>query len=471
MSKKDYKKIAQITRGKLSYWEKRKLEKLSILEAISDENIKRIDKAIDKAIANIEYEIKDLYIKYAEDNKLSYAATLKYLRNDERKEFQMGLKEYIDKAIDPEYESKYYKDLYSVSTRVRVKRLEALKANIRKEVAKVESELLSQNVYSDLYKESLQYEQYSLEQFTGMQLNFEKPNPNIIKELLLNPWSGKNYSQKVWGNTDKLIESIEEVLTKGLIQGKSVNAMTKELKHRVYGNGTTKNTEFVVRRLVQTEGAHIIEEATSQMYSDLGVEEYEISATLDLKTSKICQGMDLKRFKLKDKVIGVNYPPFHPFCRTTTIPVSKFDDIPSTRIAKDADGNTITVPKMSYEDWKKNTFKGGYKYTKNGTIIPTHIITTGGSNNLREEAFKVKEFRKTLKSGEVVYDRTFFDYKGRLSSQVHSSDHQNRKQHPYGKNGEHGHTYKWDDNDNYLGRETRELTDQERKENKDILDS
>lgn len=352
--KKKLKQIAKENRKrKLTYWEKRNIEKLSALESLTYKNIKRIEKAIDRAIANIEYEIKDLYINYAEKNKMSYAQSLIYLTNNQRKEFQMGLNEYIKKAKDTANHSKYYKDLYSVSTRVRVSRLEALKANIKKEVAKVEEEMLSQEMFTELYTEASQYNQYSLEQFTGVKLIFDKPNKNIIKELMLNPWSGKNYSQKVWGHTDKLKDNIEEVLTRGLIQGKSVPNMVKELHYKIYGNTETKKTVSDVKRLVRTEGAYIIEQATAHMYNELGVEEYEISATLDLKTSEKCRELDMKKFKFKDMTVGVNYPPFHANCRTSTVPVSKFDDIPRQRIAKDKNGKTIYINKMSYEEWKR----------------------------------------------------------------------------------------------------------------------
>lgn len=336
----------------LTYWEKRNIDKISILEAVTDSNIKRIDKAIDRAIANIEYEIKDLYINYAEKNKMSYAQSLIYLTNGQRKEFQMSLNEYIRKAKDTANHSKYYKDLFSISTRVRVSRLEALKANIKKEVAKVEEEMLSQNMYAELYNSSYQYNQYCLEQFTGIKLIFDKPNKNIIKELLIHPWDGKNYSERVWGHTDKLKDNIEEVLTRGLIQGKSVPNMVKELHYKIYGNGETKKTLSDVKRLIRTEGAYIIEQATAHMYNDLGVEEYEISATLDLKTSDKCKELDMKRFKFKDIVVGVNYPPFHAHCRTSTSPVSKWDDIPGRRIAKDKNGKTIYVNKMNYSEWE-----------------------------------------------------------------------------------------------------------------------
>ena len=49
-----------------------------------------------------------------------------------------------------------------------------------------------------------------------------------------------------------------------------------------------------------------------------------------------------------------------------------------------------------------------------------------------------------------------------------NNDHGNRKQHPFGKNGEHAHDIIWKDG-KIAERRIRELTDQEREENADIL--
>jgi len=51
---------------------------------------------------------------------------------------------------------------------------------------------------------------------------------------------------------------------------------------------------------------------------------YSEKRHIDNKTSEICQQMDGKHFKMSDFQAGVTAPPFHPWCRTTT--VLYFDD-------------------------------------------------------------------------------------------------------------------------------------------------
>ncbi|MEG2323494.1 MAG: hypothetical protein RSB80_03930 [Anaerovoracaceae bacterium] len=62
---------------------------------------------------------------------------------------------------------------------------------------------------------------------------------------------------------------------------------------------------------------------------------------------------------VKDFAEGVTAPPFHPRCRTTTMPAVDDEWMEgTTRIARGADGKTYSVPAdMKYEDWKKKFAK------------------------------------------------------------------------------------------------------------------
>jgi hypothetical protein len=66
-------------------------------------------------------------------------------------------------------------------------------------------------------------------------------------------------------------------------------------------------------------------------------------------------------------------------------------------------------------------------------------------------------------------DRNYMGGDGKQSKQVSNHNHGNPKKHPYGNNGEHAHDYVYDEHGNLIDRPVRELTDEERKENADIL--
>ena len=133
-----------------------------------------------------------------------------------------------------------------------------------------------------------------------------------------------------------------------IIQGQG----SKEVSKRVAEKMNTSLSNAV--RLVHTEHGYVMEQATQKAYIECDVDKYEILATLDKRTSEICQRLDGEVVNVKDAVVGVNMPPFHwhPFCRTTTIPY--IEDDYSTRFARDKEGKAIEVrSSMKYKQWKK----------------------------------------------------------------------------------------------------------------------
>ena len=72
----------------------------------------------------------------------------------------------------------------------------------------------------------------------------------------------------------------------------------------------------------------------------------------------------------------------------------------------------------------------------------------------------------TKKKGGI--ERNYYDQNGRQYKQVSNNNHGNAKMHLYGKNGEHAHDYVYEEG-KLIDRPTRELTEDERKENEDIL--
>lgn len=65
--------------------------------------------------------------------------------------------------------------------------------------------------------------------------------------------------------------------------------------------------------------------------------------------------------------------------------------------------------------------------------------------------------------------RTFYGDTGWKKIELHTTNHGNPKQHPYGENGEHIETYEWNSDGTLKNLQRRNLTDEERKENEDIL--
>lgn len=117
------------------------------------------------------------------------------------------------------------------------------------------------------------------------------------------------------------------------------------------------------QRIVRTESAFFSAAGDRDAYQSLGVKKFQILATLDTRTSEICQEMDQQVFDFKDYEIGVTAPPFHPNCRSTTVPYFADMEEIGERAARDITGKTVTVcGDMGYQEWYNEFIENGNMY-------------------------------------------------------------------------------------------------------------
>ncbi len=338
------------------YWDGRSAQRILDAERLYNDFEKRMIAAVHSALEGINGEITKLYAKYAKDNKMDYADALKYLTNNELKEFKRDVWWYIEKAKDKDYRTDNKSYLQALSTRARVKRLEALGANILMESEKLYNELESSSkaMLGKVYEETYYKTAFDTFQGVGFGIEFSKANKRAVQSLLEYPWNGKNYSDNIWDKQKDLAGELNKVITRGMIQGQSVQEMSRALRDthlgKDYDKGKKGGQLYNATRVVRTETNYMANQASKDMYSDLGMKQYEYCATLDSKTSEVCADLDGQVFDTEDAKPGVNYPPMHPHCRSTTIPY--FEDLGGTRLAKDADGKYYKVSgDMTYKDW------------------------------------------------------------------------------------------------------------------------
>ena len=327
------------------YWQKREAYKLK--KGLKD--LKKIEKELvneyKKAMNEIGKEISNLFYKYAKDNNLSYSDAKKYLNSKEFKEFKHDLKTYM-KLIEETGDEELLLELNTLSMKSRISRLEEIFYQCGKYINEVYESTNNklQIAYSSTIKDNYYQTIYDIHKAIGVGASFSYIDNDMIKEILTFPWSGRHYSQRLWSNRTKLKNAMIEELTQMLIQGKGVKETSKALSKRL--DADLKNCI----RLIQTEHSYFMGEATAKAYNELGVEKYQFVATLDKRTSEICQNLDGKVFDLKDRVVGVNASPMHPRCRSCEIPY--IDNDYSTRFARDSKGKRIEVSStMKYSEW------------------------------------------------------------------------------------------------------------------------
>ena len=188
---------------------------------------------------------------------------------------------------------------------------------------------------------------FDIAQGAGVEPTFAAVNSRLINKIINEDWSGENYSKRIWKNTDKLAGELRQVLTEAAMTGESIQKTSRKLSDAF---GTSNNN---ARRLIRTETTYATNQAELLAYDELDIDRYEFVATLDTRTSPICQKQDGKIYNVKEAKAGVNLPAMHPNCRSTTIPYFE-EGRPQFRTARDGDGNRIKVPAtMKYDEWYK----------------------------------------------------------------------------------------------------------------------
>lgn len=192
-------------------------------------------------------------------------------------------------------------------------------------------------VYAATYYKSA----YSMEKHLEMKVNFNLLRPEMINQVVNFDWSGVPFSERIWDNQNALRKSIKSELTRGIQEGKTIDEMSRVIKKQ-FGSKAYQS-----QRLMRTESARVIDEATRQIYKDSGVvKQVEWVATLEENTCDECRSLDGQRFQLDNGTKPTI--PRHPNCRCVYIGVPYEGYNPEKR--KDNETKEV-IDYKNYEEW------------------------------------------------------------------------------------------------------------------------
>lgn len=142
---------------------------------------------------------------------------------------------------------------------------------------------------------------------------FNTVDKEIVQQLINNVWvaDGKTWSQRVWDNTERLAETLNEQLIHIVATGKKDSELKAALQERFGVSYHRAET------LVRTEVAHIQSEAARKRYQDYGIEFVEVLVDEDDRTCELCKALKGKRFPTS----GTPPLPVHPNERCCLVPV------------------------------------------------------------------------------------------------------------------------------------------------------
>lgn len=393
------------------YWQKR----FELLEQAAHQQgvqcYADIEKQYRQAQKQLEGQIAAWYQRFASNNGVTLAEAKRMLNAKELAELKWDVNQYIQYGQENAINGTWVKQLENASARFHISRLEALKLQTQQSIEVMFGNQLDSidSTMRNVYKSGYYHTAYEIQKGVGIGWDFSALDDKQISKVINKPWAvdGKNFSERVWGNRQKLVNELNNTLTQNIILGKDPQKAIDEIARKMNTSKTNAG------RLVMTEEAFFSSAAQKDCFTELDVEQFEIVATLDSHTSDICRGMDGKHFKMSEWKVGETAPPFHVHCRSTTVPYfdDEFDAVGERAARNEETGKTYFVPgNMTYKEWDKAFVQGDKSDLQE--INPDDTIKT------EEQNFDIEGNTTKLKG--AMSDKDYAEYLARLNN--HSND-------------------------------------------------
>jgi SPP1 gp7 family putative phage head morphogenesis protein len=383
--------------NKLPYWERRRVLNEAKVQHKAIDVGQTIQKAYANAKAKLEADITRIYNRAKRvtgyDEKTLAAALKEEVTSTTLAEMADLLAQTEDPLIKQEMKAKLNAQAY----KHRITQLDALraKANLTAgNVASVEKlkteELLTETV-RDAYVEgqgeiiatqavegnlewttdsskgipirTWQGEEYFLK-VDDMKEQLKELPVKDVQNVLDMHWKGDNYSGRVWKDNlendqrDALAQRLEELFTEKNFGSMSQDEMIKAVAHEF-----DKSTG-VAARLIRTESNYVFNQGILKGWiAKRPNAEYRFVAIIDERTSWYCKEQEGKIYKVADAKVNVNYPPMHPWCRSTVALWFGDGEINPNKTVRDpVTGEAIKVPKDAlYDDIMNELYKHSSK--------------------------------------------------------------------------------------------------------------
>ena len=346
----------------MEYWGKRAEWVDNLAGETVDSLMKRYTNIYTDLQDSITKEITSFIGSFSNESGLSVSELNSYLSPSELKGFRREVERYMAFAekvskenngeITQDVIERYLNRLNKLLARVRVSRLEEVKAGIERYAieAGIAQDRLFLNTVPSATEEVYDYVSYDMDLENGFSAGL---NPIQLDLLFKQRWMDGSFSSRLWKDKENLMKNLEHTLVQGIALGHNPRKIASAMERNL------RNSYNACERLARTEVLHFFNKATFNSYEEHGVKEYRFVASLDERTCPICGGLDGKTFRLSDAEEGINYPVIHPNCRCTTIPYYRLYEESGvmsggTRVARDKKGKLYTVPRdMTYEEWRE----------------------------------------------------------------------------------------------------------------------
>lgn len=291
----------------MGYWEKRQQELNNQLEKDEAKLKQRLSSFYDSEYRKLEIEIASYNQNYGESGVIQYRMLMEELPAADKRLLIERMDEFAEKY--PQYE-----DLLPVRESIyKLNRLEGLQTSIRMQQLEIGA-IDNKELQMHLEKQALRSANSAAE-LLGFGKNFYSINSDIVRVAVGIPWAnGKNFSQRIWENTEKLSDYLCTDVAQAIARGDSYNRITGQMKKRF--SDVSRNDMY---RLIYTEGTFVTNEADARGFEN-DFDSYKIYPVGDGNVCSVCRRLASETFRFSDRRPGINFPPLHPWCRCKHAP-------------------------------------------------------------------------------------------------------------------------------------------------------
>lgn len=416
------------------YWTKRKANLIYEQMDKAEKQADKFDEIYKQSKAYLDKQINKVFDKFQRDYGLSERDARHVLKNMKDQKDLNELRKVLEARPNDPNIQRLLADLDSPAYAYRMKRLERLNDDLdRMRESIYHSEKTSSDAfYSDLMKDSYYKATFDLQQQTGLAYGFSGLPESEIKHLQSFSWvgDGSTYSTDIWKNTGKLTSSIKDELLMSLMTGRD----TRETAQAIAEQFNVGQND--ARRLVRTESAFFHNQMELLSYEEADIEKYIFVAVLDKRTSRICQEHDNQVYDRDKATPGVNYPPLHPWCRSTTVGYDEDADYSKLkrRARNPETGKVEYVPAdMTYKEWYSKYVDGEDVVKESKPEVDDKVFVADKPSEIDDFFKKQKSYQKWYNELDEKQKDAIFNYTMSPHEQINSVMRQGYEE--YRKNG------------------------------------
>lgn len=381
------------------YWEDRAAGRMVSYTSKAESTADTLGKAYYATARYLQGEANDVFNAFTDKFELSIAEAETMLKNAPNKSMFEQMKTALATCTDEQRKQELETLLSSPAYAHRIGRLNDLDSKISDMCSRLANAEIGVDTehLGDIIQSAYMQTVFDVTKGADYRAAFDLIPESRVKAILSTNWSGQMFSERVWDNTNALADGLKHDMLVGIMAGKSEQHMADDIMSRC-GVGA-----FEARRLVRTETTCVANMAELYGYKELDIDEYEFSACLDSRTSDLCRELDGKVFKRNSAQAGVNLPPMHPFCRSTTLPVLPSEEDLDKELAELGDeiGTDVDI-----DEWERNLQQGEdgkWRYVAGSAGKPMRFAGDGVDKSKGNGIINIEfdEFVPCLKDAET----------------------------------------------------------------------